>query len=99
MTKSKRNIQRPKVAGIIEADKAQRTIAIRADIDALPLKENSGAPFASENEGIMHACGHDVHTSIVIGVAELLQHFRDKLNVNVKLIFQPAEECSPGRWC
>jgi len=83
------------VVGIIEADKAQRTIAIRADIDALPLKENSGAPFASENEGIMHACGHDVHTSIVIGVAELLQHFRDKLNVNVKLIFQPAEECSP----
>ena len=55
------------VVGIIEADKAQRTIAIRADIDALPLKENSGAPFASENEGIMHACGHDVHTSIVIG--------------------------------
>ena len=83
------------VVGIIEADKAQRTIANRADIDALPLKENSGAPFASENEGIMHACGHDVHTSIVIGVAELLQHFRDKLNVNVKLIFQPAEECSP----
>lgn len=83
------------VVGVIEADKAQRTIAIRADIDALPLKENSGAPFASENEGIMHACGHDVHTSIVIGVAELLQHFRDKLNVNVKLIFQPAEECSP----
>ncbi len=83
------------VVGIIEADKAQGTIAIRADIDALPLRENTGAPFVSENEGIMHACGHDVHASIVIGVAELLQHFRDKLNVNVKLIFQPAEECSP----
>jgi amidohydrolase len=83
------------VVGVIEADKAQGTIAIRADIDALPLKENTCATFASENEGTMHACGHDVHTSIVIGVAELLQHFRDKLNVNVKLIFQPAEECSP----
>lgn len=80
---------------VIEADKAQETIAIRSDIDALPLKENTGACFASENEGVMHACGHDVHTSIVIGVAEFLQRFRDKLSVNVKLIFQPAEECSP----
>lgn len=83
------------VVGLIHVPGAKKTIAVRADIDALPISENTGIPFASKNDGVMHACGHDVHTSIALGVAEFLSRLKDKLKVNVKFIFQPAEECSP----
>ena len=72
------------------------TIALRADIDALPIKEETGLPFASKNEGVMHACGHDFHTSSIIGSAILLQERRAELKGNVRIIFQPAEEIAQG---
>ncbi|MCX8054151.1 MAG: M20 family metallopeptidase [Ignavibacteria bacterium] len=71
-------------------------IALRADIDALPIKEETGLPFASQNPGIMHACGHDFHTAILLGSAIILKKFEEHLNGTIKLIFQPSEELIPG---
>ncbi|MCG7439258.1 MULTISPECIES: M20 family metallopeptidase [Corynebacterium] len=73
-----------------------RTIGYRADIDALPIKEETGLPFASHNAGVMHACGHDVHTAMLLGTARILQDMRDRLHGRVKLLFQHAEEMLPG---
>lgn len=81
--------------GFIHVPGAKKTVALRADIDALPVCENTEVPFSSKKDGVMHACGHDVHASIALGVAELLSNLKEKLKVNVKFIFQPAEECSP----
>ncbi|MBP1990769.1 M20 metallopeptidase family protein [Paenibacillus eucommiae] len=72
------------------------TLAMRADIDALPILEETGLPFSSENPGVMHACGHDVHTSILLGAAELLARHREQLAGKVRFIFQPAEEVLAG---
>jgi N-acetylcysteine deacetylase len=72
------------------------TIALRADIDALPIKEQTGLPFASKNNGVMHACGHDFHTASMIGAAILLQERRSELKGTVRMIFQPAEEIAQG---
>ena len=75
------------------------TIALRADIDALPVKEATGLPFASETEGLMHACGHDFHTASMIGAAILLQGKKASLKGTVRFIFQPAEEIAQGaKW-
>lgn len=71
-------------------------IALRADIDALPIFEKTDLPFASKNDGLMHACGHDMHTAILMGVAKIVQMHRDKLSKNVKFIFQLGEEKLPG---
>ena len=68
------------------------TVAIRADMDALPVTEKTGLPFSSERPGIMHACGHDAHTAVLLGVARVLKRNEDKLNCRVKLIFQASEE-------
>lgn len=73
-----------------------KTIGLRVDIDALPMCENTGLEYSSKNNGIMHACGHDVHNSIGVGLAIILNRMRGILPVNVKIIFQPAEECSPN---
>ena len=73
-----------------------RVIAARADMDALPILEKSDLIFKSMNEGVMHACGHDVHTSSLLGVAEVLSMLRNQFKGTVKLIFQPAEEILPG---
>ncbi|MGC8598598.1 MAG: M20 metallopeptidase family protein [Thermoplasmata archaeon] len=69
-----------------------KTVALRADIDALPIKEENDVPYRSLNDGFMHACGHDAHMSMVYGAALVLNDMRDKLDGNVRLIFQPAEE-------
>jgi amidohydrolase len=71
------------------------TVGIRADMDALPIQELNEVPYKSVNDGVKHACGHDVHTTVVLGVAETLSGFRDRLSGNVKFIFQPAEEGPP----
>lgn len=68
------------------------TIGIRADIDALPIDEDTGLSYASKNKGIMHACGHDAHIAMLLGTANVLSKYKDELPFNIKLIFQPAEE-------
>jgi amidohydrolase len=83
------------VADLIGAEKGP-TIAFRADMDALPIQEETGLPFASEIPGVMHACGHDGHTAILMGAAKLLSSQKEKLKGNVRFIFQPAEEVNPG---
>ena len=72
------------------------TVALRADIDALPIEEETGLPFASEIEGRMHACGHDGHTGMLVGAAHALSGMQDRLGGTVKFIFQPAEEGGGG---
>ncbi len=71
-------------------------IALRSDIDALPVSEQTGAPYASENDGVMHACGHDCHMSMLLGAARILLQMTDEIHGEVRLLFQPAEECSVG---
>ncbi len=75
-------------------DKAM--VALRADIDALPIHEANEVPYKSKKDGVMHACGHDVHTASLIGVAQLLNSLKEEFEGTVKLIFQPAEEKNPG---
>lgn len=84
------------VVGLIEGAHPGRTIALRADIDALPVTEPTGSPVRSEHDGWMHACGHDIHTAIQLGAAKVLWSLRDRLSGNVKLLFQPAEETTGG---
>ncbi|WP_291906355.1 M20 family metallopeptidase [Chitinophaga sp. CB10] len=71
-------------------------VALRADIDALPIQELNEAPYKSQNPGVMHACGHDVHTSSLLATAEILTRLKDEFAGTVKFIFQPAEELIPG---
>ena len=79
-----------------DLDETTLCIALRADIDALPIHENTGLAYASQNAGVMHACGHDMHASILMGVARIIHANRDKLRNKVKLIFQLGEEKLPG---
>ena len=82
--------------GFVRIDQGkEKTLCMRADIDALPLTERTGLPFASTNSGVMHACGHDLHTAIAAGIACELNKVRDRLSCNVVVLFQPAEESSP----
>lgn len=78
------------------AGRPLRTVAIRSDLDALPVAEDTGLLFASENPGVMHACGHDAHMAMLLGTAKVLAGMRDKFRGTVKLIFQHAEEQIPG---
>jgi len=80
----------------IRGAKPGKTIAIRADFDALPIKEETGLPFASQNEGVMHACGHDGHTAYMLVLAETLAELKDQLKGTIRVIHQPAEETPPG---
>lgn len=72
--------------------KEGKCVALRADIDALPIKEEADVSYTSENDGVMHACGHDAHTAMLLGAAKVLYSIKDEIPGNVKLIFQPAEE-------
>ncbi len=83
------------VVGLLKANREGRTILLRADMDALPLEEQTNLPFKSKNPGIMHACGHDIHTSILLGAAKVLNELKEHINGNIKFVFQPAEEASP----
>jgi amidohydrolase len=74
----------------------KRTIALRADMDALPILEANNVPYRSQNQGVMHACGHDVHTSSLLGTIRILNELRDQFEGTIKCIFQPGEEKLPG---
>jgi len=74
----------------------KKTIALRADMDALPIQEANSVSYKSQNPGVMHACGHDVHTASLIGTAKILSEVKNKFEGTVKLIFQPGEEKNPG---
>ncbi|TDS14912.1 M20 metallopeptidase family protein [Sphingobacterium paludis] len=85
------------VVALIHGEKpVGKVLALRADMDALPIQEVEGRTYGSQNEGVMHACGHDVHTSSLLGVAAILQSLRAEFGGTVKLIFQPGEERLPG---
>ena len=85
------------VIGLIKGKNAEsRIIALRADIDALPITEENNISYKSKNIGVMHACGHDVHTTILLGAAKILNELKDQWEGTVKLIFQPGEEKNPG---
>ena len=84
------------VLGLLRGGKDGKTIGLRADIDALPITEDSGVDFQSQNEGVMHACGHDLHAAALLGAAKILSAHRDELQGNVKFFFQPAEEAVGG---
>lgn len=84
------------VVALIEGKKSNRVIALRADIDALPIQEANNVAYASKVPGVMHACGHDVHTTILLGAARILNETKAHWEGTVKLIFQPGEEKNPG---
>ena len=85
------------LVAIIKGDKpSDKVVALRADMDALPILEANDVPYRSQNNGVMHACGHDVHTSSLLGTAHILTNLKSEFGGTVKLIFQPAEEKLPG---
>ncbi|NVK85346.1 MAG: amidohydrolase, partial [Cytophagia bacterium] len=85
------------VVALIEGkNPTKRTVALRGDMDALPITEQNDISYKSQNDGVMHACGHDVHTSCVLGAAKILTELKDSFEGSVKLIFQPGEEKNPG---
>jgi amidohydrolase len=94
-----RNIAGTGVVGMIRGNQhlaEHSCIALRADLDALPIFERNEVPYKSKTDGIMHACGHDIHTAVLLGAAELLFEMKDELRQPVKVIFQPGEETHPG---
>lgn len=93
-----KNVGGTGVVGMIENEKHKgiKAIALRADLDALPIQEENEVPYKSTVAGVMHACGHDVHTSVLLGTAAILNEIKEQLPQPVKLIFQPGEEKNPG---
>ena len=84
------------VVGILKGRFPGKTLAIREDIDALPMKELTGLPFASASDGVCHSCGHDIHTTVLLYTAKILSALKDELHGNVMFLFQPAEENGSG---
>ncbi|SHH65522.1 amidohydrolase [Winogradskyella jejuensis] len=97
------NVAKTGIVGILKGDNPGKVVALRADIDALPVTERNDLPFKSEvkttflntETGVMHACGHDTHTAILMATAEVFSKHKDKINGTIKFIFQPAEEGPP----
>ena len=92
-------VLRPTATGLVavmDSGRAGKTVALRADIDALPILEENNIPYASQNQGKMHACGHDAHAAMLLGALDALHKMRDRLSGTVKFIFQHAEEVFPG---
>jgi amidohydrolase len=83
------------VVALLTGDQSGITVGCRADMDALPIQEQTNVPFKSLNPGVMHACGHDIHMSVALGTAMVMSALRDRLGGNIKFIFQPAEEGAP----
>lgn len=83
------------VLAVLHGNKPGRVVALRADMDALSITQKTGAAFSSKNDGVMHACGHDAHTSILLTTATILSQLREHIEGTVKFVFQPAEECTP----
>lgn len=85
------------IVALIEGkNPSSKVVALRGDMDALPILEQNDVPYCSKNEGVMHACGHDVHTSCVLGAAKVLNGLKDEFEGTVKILFQPGEERLPG---
>ena len=89
-------VARTGVVALLRGARPGRTVLLRADMDALPIQEENDVPYRSQNPGVMHACGHDCHTAILLNAARVLAERREKLAGNVKLVFQPCEEQAPG---
>jgi amidohydrolase len=89
-------IARTGIVGVLRGNSPGKTFGLRADMDALPIQEENDVPYKSQNDGMMHACGHDVHITAALGAAMILSKIKDTLNGNVKFIFQPAEEVAGG---
>jgi amidohydrolase len=90
------NVARHGVVALLKGSKLGPVVAWRADMDALPIFESNNVPYKSQSPGVMHACGHDAHTTVGLGVAEVLSTMRDQIHGSVKFLFQPAEEGAPG---
>ena len=92
------NIAKTGIVAILRSEKNadKKVIALRSELDALPIQEKNNCSYASQNEGVMHACGHDVHTACLLGAAKILNELRSEWQGTVKLIFQPSEEKEPG---
>ena len=90
------NIAKTGVVGTLPIQDAKKTVAFRADMDALPITEENCLEFKSQNEGVSHACGHDANMAMLLGAAKLMTMLQGKLKRQVKFIFQPCEEQHPG---
>lgn len=92
----KKGVAKTGVVGLLNKTKQGKTLALRADMDALPVLEQTNFSYKSKNKGVMHACGHDVHMACLIGAAKILTRLKEELPGKVKFIFQPSEEVPPG---
>ncbi|WP_395748174.1 M20 family metallopeptidase [Prosthecobacter sp.] len=95
-TDIKTGVAKHGIVALLKGTQDGPCVAVRADMDALPIKELRSVPYRSQNPGVMHACGHDVHVTCALGVAELLSKHRDQIKGSVKFLFQPAEEAMPA---
>jgi amidohydrolase len=94
---SHKRVAKTGITGVIGGKKSgKKVVALRADLDALPIQEDSKKPYCSKNDGVMHACGHDVHTASLLGALHILMELRHSLQHQVRFIFQPGEEKVPG---
>jgi len=92
-----KNVAKTGVVGLLRGDKTGKTLMLRADMDALPITEQNDIRYKSVNKGVMHACGHDGHTAMLLVAAKILSQYKDKIHGNIKFVFQPNEETAGAR--